>query len=162
MAEERGMFDVDLYELHLAWVKHAKEYHEAAVDLAECRAEWEYSKTRRDVLLAELKLKIRRDPEAFGVVKLTESTVEETLTALPQYTKIQDKVTAAKYKTDIASALVDGLEHKKKALENLVQLEGRDYFATPRVPLGAESKVKERLQRAERDDAFRSKKRGGE
>jgi hypothetical protein len=153
-----SLFDIDMNQLHTAWLSQPKRYHDAAMELAEARAEWEYSKTRRDVLLAELQMKIRRDPEVYGLSKPTDKSVEATLTALPQYTKIENAVTDAKHKVDVCQAHVDALDHRKKALENLVQLEGRDYFSTPRVPKGAESKVREKVQKAERDRAFRSRK----
>ena len=74
---------------------------------------------------------IRLDPGRFGVVKVTEGVVEKTITLQDSYQEIVGKVIQAKHQLDIITAVVDAMEHRKKALENLVYLQGQSYYAEP-------------------------------
>ena len=50
---------------------------------------------------------------------------------------------STKHKVDVLQVVVDALDHRKKALENLVTLHGMSYFASPKAPKEIRNDVKE-------------------
>ena len=82
-----------------------------------------------------------------------------------EYQYAQKLVFIAKHRVDVLSGAVTALDHRKKALENLVDLHGRNYFSTPRIDtrhLGSEGieKFKETVEDIENEKVkARNKKR---
>ena len=66
--------------------------------------------------------------------QLLEAAVEEAILLTEDHTKALAKLNAAKYHQDLCQALVDALDHKKKALESLAYLHGQNYFSAPKEP----------------------------
>lgn len=71
-------------------------------------------------------------PEEFGIEKATDARVNCAVVADEDYQAALQKMLDYKHALDVYSAVVTALDHKKKALENLVTLFGQDYFSTPR------------------------------
>lgn len=132
MAEKSEFFDLDMHRLDEEWLRQPRLYHDYAVKLADARATWERAKAAREVVQAELDRDARRSPSLFGLDKVTEPAVEKAVLLHKRYQKANEEVIIAKHEMDVLQAAVDTLEHKKKALENMVSLHGRDYFAVPR------------------------------
>lgn len=135
--EEFSLFEPDQYNLDKEWVLQPKIYHRYKEKLVDARQDWERSKARRDLIVAELSLSIRKDPEKYNLLKITEDSVEKTVTVQKEFQQAVDKVIECRHKVDTLEAAVDSLEHRKKALENLVQLWLADYFSEPRNPKGS-------------------------
>ena len=147
------LFAINLDRLHEEWVNQPRLYYQAAAKLADLKEAFERAKAKRDVVAAEQDKAIRLTPSAYGLEKTTEPVIEKTI-CLQKDHRIADKeVISAKHAVDISQAVVDALDHRKKALEMLVQLRLASYFSTPRKP-DAES-----LSKAERRAAFGGKKR---
>jgi hypothetical protein len=109
---------------------------------------WEYTRARAeaDRLLAEAKSElkvteadlassIRLDPVRYGIVKVTEDAIKGAVCMQPEWTIANAAVIDAQYTADLHSGAVVALDHRKKALESLVWLQGRDYYAEPIAPL---------------------------
>jgi hypothetical protein len=64
--------------------------------------------------------------------KVTEAAVAAAILTQPNYRVALKALTAARHRQDVYQAAVDALDHRKKALESLVQLHGQGYFAAPR------------------------------
>lgn len=161
MSTERevSVFDLDASRLDTEWLEQPKIYHEYALALADAKADFERAKNIRDLIYAELDRDIRLDPSSFSVTTgsrgITEGAIEKTVLLQPEHQKAVEAVILAKHKVDRLTADVDALDHRKRALESLVQLEARDYFSAPRAPVGAGGKaVKERKA----DKAFGTRK----
>ena len=146
-----NLFDLDPSRLDTEWLRHSRDYHTWAVTLADREAEYHRAKARRSVVTAEIDREIRKDPASFGLVKVTEESVKHTIVLQAKFQAADNTVIDSKLQMDYAAAMVDALDVKKKALENLVQLDARDYFATPRTPVGATGAV---MRQKEIDDAF--------
>jgi hypothetical protein len=101
---------------------------------AEKRKEVDIAKEKLDVVKAELDRKIRMEPSFFGLSKLTETVIQNTIIVQTKYTEASENYIEAKYELDMAMAAVRAIDQKKQALENLVKLHGQQYFAGPKVP----------------------------
>lgn len=157
---EFDFFDLDSNRLDGEWLNQPRLYHENALKLADARAELERAKSHRDVVAAELDREIRLDPAAFDIAgKVTEGAITNTILLQKRHRLAEEQVIQAKHTVDVLVAVVEALDHRKKALENLVQLEARDYFSAPRAPVGSGGKaVKER----QADKAFGARKKDKE
>ena len=129
---EPGLFDLDVNRLDEEWVRQPALYHEHAMILADARQSHEQKKAELEVLAAEIDRDVRTRPSAFGLEKITEAVVANTVLIQPPYRLLQKEVIEAKHNVAIAESAVAALDHRKKALENLVQLRLSDYFSEPR------------------------------
>ena len=151
-----ALFELDQLHLDRHLTEQPKLMHQYASSLAEARYEYGLCERKRDVVLAEVDFKIRRNPEKFGLEKVTEKAVENLVTLDPRVDRAERKVLLAKRKVDGLQAMVSALEHRKKTLEGLTYLFGMDYYAEPRLP----KNVKERREKVKNDKVFgRSRRR---
>lgn len=163
MNPERGkapgveFFQIDLGRLEEAWIQHVTDYHACAVELEEARSDHERAKADLELVVAELNIEVRRNPDSFGVEKVTEKVVESLVIRDSRYKKAQESLFTARDKVGIHQVAVNTLEHKKKALENVVQLWLGNYFSKPKEPGGSHH-----MNKAAEDKAFRPMKGGGE
>jgi response regulator RpfG family c-di-GMP phosphodiesterase len=134
-------FTVD--ESHLAeeWIIHPQRVYEYAQLAADTRALFDELKRKDEVVRAELSLSVRRNPELYGLAKITEGLVDSIVTTDPAVQKSSQDIIACKHKLDLAMAAVTAMENKKKALECIVQLHATSYFANPRNPKTIESQM---------------------
>lgn len=151
-----NIFDLDPNRLDTEWKNQPKLFYQAAEKLAEMKAEYEKAKTNKELVMAELDRDIRLQPERFQVDKITESAVEKTITLQRDYKKAVSRLLQAKHDVDLAQVVVDTMDHRKKALENLVSLRLANYYSEPRVRQGtgreeAEAVINPRKKRT-RDD----------
>jgi hypothetical protein len=147
--EERDLFDLEYHELVKEWTEHVRFHRYYAKQLPAARRDREQDKAEEKVaqaelkeVLARLKLDIRKNYESYDLEKRpTEGAVEETALVQPDYKKALEatfkarrQVIASEHKVDVLEVMLDSLDHRKKALENLVVLDGRDHYAQPRAP----------------------------
>jgi hypothetical protein len=133
------------------WVRQPELYYEYAVRLADARLALKQSQQELEVTKAELDTAIRSSPANYGLNKVTEGAIESTILLQDEYQLALKAVHKAQHKVDILSAYCTSLEHKKRALEKLVDLHLSSYFASPKgAPRGSstEHAVRRRLERA--------------
>ena len=153
--KEPDFFAIDQGRLDEEWLNQPKTFYRYALKLANAKAELERSKAERDVTAAEVDQEIRANPGGYGLGdKQTEPAIKNAGAVEPRNIKANKAIIKAKHDVDVTQAAVDALDHRKKALENLVHLFGMNYFAQPKAPKTA----KERMQKVIRDGAFGSKK----
>lgn len=145
-----NMIEINELELDKEWIKQPKMYLEHAAKLADARAEMDEAKSALTLVEAEMDLKIRNNPERYEIEKITEKTVQTTIITSARYKETQKEFFEAKHKVDLLSAVVDALEHRKKALENLVHLHCAGYFAEPRANEAGRGTVEDMKKRAAR------------
>ena len=127
------VFGIDKNILDEEWLNQPKLYFRWAVQLEDAKASFEEAKQEFDVIKAEVELKIRDDPTEYDLPeKTTEKMIATALMLTPEYKSGQLDMNTAKYRVGILQAAVTALDHRKKALEKLVDLHGQKYFATPR------------------------------
>lgn len=127
-----AILSIDQNKLDREWTDQPKRFYDYAIKLADARADQERSKVELDLAVAELDQAIRQEPERFGIEKITEAAVKNAILMTPRYAKYMKKVIAAKHRVDVLQAAVTALDHRKRALEKLVDLHGQNYFSEPR------------------------------
>lgn len=163
---EPNDFQIDPHALDQEWLRQADLYHGYAVRLADARKHYETTKAEQEREDANLMRDIRESPADYGLDKITEAAVAACIQSNKGHCEGVQKLINAKHRIDLLQADVNALDHKRRALENLVELHGQDYFSEPRVrtaagAAGVESIKKEsvnermrrrRAQRAAADD----------
>jgi hypothetical protein len=139
-------FVLDINRLDEEWVAQVHVYHAHATKLADAREAHERAKAAKKVadddlkhVAAELDLEVRRNPTNFDIEKPTEKAVEHAVLVHKRYRQYQKlaydaqaEVIRADHEASLLEVACKTLDHKRTALENLVILHGRDYFAAPR------------------------------
>ena len=128
----QDIFDLDKNRLDEEWTQQPRLYAQYATKLADARAEHERAKASRDVVEAELDRDIRLNPEKYDLTKVTEGSIQSTITLQKAHRKVVGDVIEASHTVDTLDAYVRALDHRKKALEKLVDLRLADYFSEPR------------------------------
>lgn len=124
--------EIDLDRLDEEWVNQPASFYEYAIQLADAKLKHANAKSKLDVVTAELDILIRSDPNYYNLDKVTEKALEKVVMIQPSYQKAVKAINESKHTMDVLQAMVDALDHKKKALENLVHLHSMNYFSSPR------------------------------
>jgi len=136
--------------LDVEWTRQAQTFFKYAELTAKARDKMDRIKETLDVKDAQLGLKIRSNPAAHGLEKVTEASVQALLLIDKDRMLTSENLASAKYELEILIAAVRALDQKKAALENLVRLQGQNYFAGPEAPRNI---GKEWVKEVERDRA---------
>lgn len=121
---------------------------------------------KQEVLLglvrADLDKTIRKDPDSFGLAKITNEGIFQVIQRQDEYKDAASIVIDLKYEAEVARGAVAAIEQRKAALENLVKLFGQQYFAGPSVPrdLSREWEQREKQKKADSKVAKRMKRKG--
>lgn len=148
---------VDLNQLDDEWVKQPNIYYEAASQASDARKDYEEARNDLEVVKAELDKAIREDPESYGVGKLTEAIVTQTIVRQKEYKRACQEVVNTRHAMDVANAYVGALDHKKTALTKLVDLFLSNYFSKPQASKGAKEKMEDVERRSVRRKGRRAK-----
>jgi len=116
------------------WLKHPITFMKYAQLFAEAALEKDKIKDKLDFLKALVASEIRSNPDSYGLKKVTEAIVSEIVEQDERIIEIKAAFLKAKYEYDVLLNIIRSFEHRKKALENLVQLYQSEYFAGPREP----------------------------
>lgn len=125
-------FEVDAFALDREWVRQPRLVRQAAEDYALASKAHAEAEEELDRVRAELDKEVRLHPGKYGVEKVTEAVVANTILLQPSYKLAMKVVIESKHECDLLKGDLNALEHKKRALEYLVQLHSMDYFAEPR------------------------------
>jgi hypothetical protein len=123
---------IDESNLDREWIEHPKNFYKAAKALATKKNELAIAKAFLDVEEAEVELDVRSDPAKYKIKDVKEGAIKLRITLHTRVRNAIQSVNEVKHELDIMQARVDALEHKKRALENLVALHGQNYFSSPR------------------------------
>ena len=142
---------VDENALDVEWTFQPRKYFRYAAKLADARRDADQAKTEVELTKAELELAIRSNPEKFDLTKVTEAAVASTVLSQAEYSTARQADLDARHTVDVLQAAVAALDHRKRALEGLVQLRLANYYSSPRAPEGAEEDVREMEKRLVRN-----------
>lgn len=145
-AGEGDFLKIDELRLDREWVGQAELYYKHAARAAKLQRDRDTAKATLDVVRAELSDKIRRDPDKYGLSKLTEASIDGAVVQSDAYKLALSTVNETAYMLNVRQAAVNALEHRKRALTMLVQLHNANYFADPKVQAG--QRVKESMEDA--------------
>lgn len=130
---EQDLF-IDADALDLEWLGQPLlmlKYTEAS---AAARREVDRKKEELSLTRAELGRKIRKDPDVYGIAKVTNDAVEVLVLTDKKYKKIQDELIDAQYEQTMMQGAVQAVDQRKQALESMTKLLGLQYFAGPKTP----------------------------
>lgn len=155
---------IDEKALDIEWLEQAELMRRYASHLAKTGKGMDLAKEKLEIGRANIELSIRKEPERYGISKITESAVQSTILLQEEYQKLSQEYIEAKYENNIALAAVRALDQKKMALENLVKLLQASYFAAPKTirDLTQERVEKEEARRKNAKIKIRQRTRRGE
>jgi len=117
-----------------------------AEEAAKVRGALDSAKEGLDIIEAETDAEIRKDPEKFGISKITEAAIKGAITLDADCQEARRKFLNLKMEADLVSAAQRALDARKKMLELLVQLHGQQYFAGPKVPRDISAEARKRME----------------
>lgn len=134
MSDWKQDLEINPDALDVEWVKQAALFGRYCEKQADVRDKADRLKEKIEVLNAGLGLKIRANPASFGLEKITEASVQAVILLDKEYQELIEQQAKARYELELMQSAVRSLDQKKSALENLVRLQGQNYFAGPSVP----------------------------
>lgn len=158
-ASVSDILEIDLDSLDEEWVNQPQLYYAYAKRLADARQKLDESKSEFELTKAELEKAIRDDPEKFDMPKVTEAAVKSCILTQDEYNNARTAVSEASHRVDVLQAVVIALEHRKRALEKLVDLHGQSYFAEPKASRSSRETVSDMKHHAAFKSAGKKRKR---
>jgi len=114
------------------WLGQAEAMHRAGIALAAAEQAEREAKVELEITKAETETAIRKDPAAFGLYKVTDASAKASVLTNAACQTAEETLNKASYEVAICRSAVRALEHRKKALENLVILFRSDYWSDPK------------------------------
>lgn len=143
---------IDGARLDCEWLRHPELYMDLVEAKVEARESLDRAKDALSVLRAECNAKVRRSPERYGIDgKATEGAINAAVDEHPKIVAANARLLELRREHDLVSGAVDAMDHRKKALENLVQLHLSNYRSEPRAKRGDEEAIKQALNKPSQD-----------
>lgn len=130
--QDGSFIDIDEMQLHKEWLNQPRLYLQYASKLADATHEFDEAKSQLEVTKSEIDADIRRDPDSYNLEKVTETSIANTIPMQEPYREATNNLLEAKHRRDVLDAAVTALDHRRKALEKLVDLHLSGYFAAPK------------------------------
>lgn len=147
MNEYEKHLNIDENALDKEWREQPILYMQYATKLADAEATKQQQKEFLELIKAELDSEIRTEAKVKGE-KITESNIQSKILQDKMYRKELLNYNNYVFKTNILNSAVKAFEHRKKALEKLVELWIGGYFSIPKQNTELSSKTqKEKLKR---------------
>ena len=131
--DAESVTEIDADNLDLECIRLPSNYRQFAFLAAEAKRDVQEAKAHLDVVQAVEVAKIRSEPGKYGLDKITESALQGTSIVQVKYADAQAALFDAQHRSEMCSAVVWALEHKKRSLTSLVELHGMGYFAEVKV-----------------------------
>lgn len=122
---------IDKGRLDEEWLQQPKLRLEWGAALATARLALDEAQSALALVDAQLDRQVRQDPEEYGVTKVTEATVAAAIAEAEEHQEALTACHVARYDVATCQAVVDGIEHRKRALTCLCDLHAQEYFAVP-------------------------------
>ncbi len=139
---------INEYELDKEWANHPKMMEDCCRAVADARLAYDTAKDLLELEHAKLYGAISSDPTRFGLPKATDAVVSAAVLQQKSYQELQAKVRETRHAMGVLDAGKSALDHRKKALEDLVALHLSGYFAAPRAAKGDKEAVEEMEKQA--------------
>lgn len=137
---------IDELNLDKECVRQPGLYFEYAQRLANAKNSLVEAENDLEVLVAEIKRDLRKQPKLFP----TEGSIKEAVPLEPEYKDSLEVVGEAKHKVDVMQAAVTALEHKKRSLTLMVSLRGQEFFSSPKIDPAGKAAVADDVKRTTR------------
>lgn len=130
--DDHDILEIDQNRLDFEWGRQAKLMGAYTRKLAIAKEKVLERKRSLELTRVEIAREVRENPGDFNVGKVTEGAISEVILEQDPYQNSLKSYNKAIYRVDLIQSIVTGLDHKRRALENLVYLHGQGYFSTPR------------------------------
>lgn len=124
--------EIDPSDLVEDWQDQVTLIWEAGHFSATCRRDLDVLRERLKLYEAELQTRIRKNPEDFGVDKVTDKAVQSVVEGDKKRNNLVQSITEADYTYGLSLAAVKSVEHRKSALENICRITMSEFYGTPR------------------------------
>lgn len=129
--EIKAALSIDEDNLDKCWAEQPQLVFKFSEALAKKKLKREELKNELKALTSDLGAAIRKDPEEYGLEKLTEKAVEALIPSIEEYQELQSEISKLDYTINVYQSACVALEHRKYALRDLVALHGQQYFSEP-------------------------------
>lgn len=140
--ESTDFLKIDEHRLDWEWLRHSEIYAQHAIRAAKSQRTRDTAKSDLELTIAEVDDRIRAQPLKYGIEKITEGAVKAAVAKHPRVVQSQSDLNDAQYRFNVRNAMLNALEHKKRALTMLVNLYQSNYFSDPKVVAGRALKEK--------------------
>ena len=145
---DRGLLEIDMEIIDEEWMGHAKKVEHYHRLLADAEHLVDRLKAKTELVRAELDNLARTSPEEMKIDKITEPAIKNAVIIHPRYQKALRRQHDAELEVGYLKATTHGLENKRRAMENMVELIRLQWYAAPKAREGAMDEVEKRAARA--------------
>lgn len=144
--------EIDPDNLDLEWLRQPDLFRRYSEE-----SEFATTKVRRThenlkTIRSELVLEVTNDPDLAGVSKATAPVIEAYYRTHKKYVKAKQNWMDAEEEAGLLRVAVFAFNQRKSALENLVKLNGQNYFASPSIPQELGEKLRENQKKEGKKD----------
>ena len=121
-------------ELHLELIRQPQLFWKYSEDLVQASSYRDELKNKIEYEEARLSSEIRATPERFGVDRVTEGSIASAITLQESMVELKSQYLEAKEAADRMKAMIDSIQQKKVALENLCSLWIAKFWSEVKMP----------------------------
>ena len=132
--EFKDDLEIDIENLEVEATLQPELYFKYSLMAKEAREKFDLLKMKLSITESELSKKARLKPADFGIRKTTEGAIKDGVTTHPLYRTVFKRMIRAKNEAELMNCAQEAMNQRKRMLELLVQLHGREYFAGPSLP----------------------------
>lgn len=159
MSKYKKQLKIDRYNLVVELERQPQLYMDWALQAARAEIETKEAENDYDLIRGEFDKKIRRDPERYGIDKITEAAVRVEAGRQIKVKKYYRKYLDALANEKILKRAEKAFQQRKGMLESLVQLNVQLHFAEPRVPHSKREVLDRSVRQNIQKDLKRKRKR---
>jgi len=126
--ELKRQLSIHIDSLHMDAQEQAMLANTVGEIAAEAKMVARQKKMEHEEARAASDKEIRRSPEKYGLVKVTESSVSSAIVLHPEVQRTRDEWIQAERDADIAASLRDAYQHRKSMLQMETELYVSNYF----------------------------------
>jgi len=133
----RAELDLSIDEQNLMneWQGQASLMLDWGIRLADAQQQEDEAKAYLAAVTAEIDSKIRANPTNYDVVKVTETTVSNTIIEQQSHVTATNEYLEAKHEKNMLQAAVNAISHRKSSLQGMSDLFLRQWHADPKSPV---------------------------
>ena len=120
---------IDKFKLDDEWAGQAIQVQVHCSKQADAQEEYDQAKLDEKIERATADKEIRDNPEAYGIGKLTNEVVAQAIELQPAVIAAGKAVIRARHALGKISSDVEALQHRKRALTEMVELYCKDYYS---------------------------------
>lgn len=141
---------IDPNFLDRACLEQAELFYKWGERSARAKEEADKCKNQLEFLAARLQMKIREEPEKFGLKRVTEAAIATRVECDQRISDARLVYLRARAEATMLEKATDAMEMRKRMIEVLSTLHGQEYFAGPTVPHNLADEWKKHKEQRER------------